>query len=200
MRARASRRGMIAAGTALAVAAVGAVVIAATASSHRTPAGTFAWLVPRPAPAAWRQLALPNGTAVLSYPPALRPIGGDRDAVSVAQRSHSGAYLLYLNATPRQGDENLQRWAAFRLERLRSDDASSDHRVAAATGLRFRGGTGSCVIDNYVTRIDAHHYQEIACLVQGRHGASVIVAAALAARWSQARRLLEQAVAAYSVR
>jgi hypothetical protein len=137
---------------------------------------------------------------VLSYPPTLRPIAGDRDAVSVAQRSPSGAYLLYLNATPRQGDESLRHWAAFRLGLLRSGDASSGRRDAAATGLRFRGGTGSCVIDDYVTRIGAHHYQEIACLVQGRHGGSVIVATAPAARWSQARRLLEQAVAAYSVR
>lgn len=71
---------------------------------------------------------------------------------------------------------------------------------ATATGLAFLGGTGSCVIDDYVTRIGAHHYEELACLVQGRSGASVIVAAALAARWAQSRPLLEQAVAAYRVR
>jgi hypothetical protein len=200
MRARASRRGMLALGAALLIAAAVVAVVAASAPSHRPPAGTFAWLVPRPAPVAWHRLALPNGTAVLSYPPPLRTISGDRGTVSVAQRSPSGAYLLYLNATPRQGEESLQNWAAFRLERLRSEHASSAHRDAAATGLRFRGGTGSCVIDDYVTRIGAHHYQEIACLVQGRHGASVIVATALAAQWSQARRLLEQSVAAYSVR
>jgi hypothetical protein len=51
-----------------------------------------------------------------------------------------------------------------------------------------------------VTRIGAHHYQEIACLVQGRTSASVIVAAAPAAIWAQARPLLLRAVAAYLIR
>jgi hypothetical protein len=210
MRARATRRGMLALGAALVIAAAVVAVVAASAPSGRPSPGhpsrghplrgPFAWLVPRPAPAGWRHLALPNGTAVLSYPSALRSIEGDKDAVSVATRSPSGAYLLYLNATPRQGTENLRHWAAFRVRLLRAGDASSDHQDAAAAGLRFRGGTGSCVIDDYVTRIRAHHYEEIACLVQGRAGASVIVAAAPAARWSLARRLIEQAVAAYSVR
>jgi hypothetical protein len=200
MRDRAMRRGMLVLGAAVISAAAAVAVVAASAPSGRPPGGTFGWLVPAPAPAGWRHLVLPNGTSVLSYPPALRPIPGDRDAVSVARRSPSGTYLLYLNATPRQGDENLRHWAAFRLGLLRSGDASSDHQNGAATGLRFRGGTGSCVIDDYVTRIHAHHYEEIACLVQGHAGASVIVAAAPVARWSQARGLLEQAVAAYSVR
>ena len=62
------------------------------------------------------------------------------------------------------------------------------------------GGTGSCVVDDYVTKIGAHHYEELACLVQGRTGASVIVAAAPTAQWTQAAPLLEQAVAAYEVR
>ena len=48
-------------------------------------------------------------------------------------------------------------------------------------------------------RIGAHRYQEIACLVQGRASASVIVAAAPAATWAQASPLLLQAVAAYQV-
>ena len=64
----------------------------------------------------------------------------------------------------------------------------------------MQSGTGACVLDDYVTEIGAHHYKEIACLVQGRSGASVIVAAAPAAQWTQAAPLLEQAVAAYQVR
>ena len=72
--------------------------------------------------------------------------------------------------------------------------------VAAAEGVRFRGGTGSCIIDTYVTRIGGHHYEEIACLVQGQASASVIVAAAPAAMWAQERPLLLRAVAAYLVR
>ena len=103
---------------------------------------------------------------------------------------------------PRQGSERPQGWAAFRLRLLRSDDAASARQDAAAEGVRFRGGTGSCVIDDYVTRIGGHHYQGIACLVQGRTSASasVIVAAAPAARWARARPLLFRAVAAYLVR
>lgn len=187
---------------------LGAVVIAATvlvallvsAVTGHPPRGPFSWLSERPAPSTWHRLTLPNGTAVLSYPPALGPIAGDRDAVSVALRSPSGAYLLYLNSTPRQGGESLSNWARFRPRLLVSDDASHDHEDDAATGLKFRGGTGSCVVDDYVTRIDANHYQEIACLVRGHAGTSVIVAAAPAARWSRALPILEEAVASYRVR
>jgi hypothetical protein len=194
-----TRRGKLALG-ALLIAAIVLVTLLAFAPAGRPPIGAFSWLADRPAPANWHRLGLPDGTAVLSYPPALRPIAGDRGTVSAALRSPAGAYLLYLNSTPRQGGENLRNWAGFRLRLLASDDASSDHEDDAATGLKFRGGTGSCMIDDYVTRIGAHHYREIACLVQGRIAASVVVAAAPAARWASARPLLEQAVAAYSVR
>jgi len=148
----------------------------------------------------WPHLTLPNGTAVLSYPPSLHPLAGDKDAVSAGRLGPGGAFQFYLNATPRQGAERLRRWSAFRLTLLRSDDAASAHEVGAAEDVKFRGGTGSCVIDAYVTRIGAHHYQEIACLVQGRTSASVIVAAAPSATWAQARPLLFRAVAAYLVR
>jgi len=120
--------------------------------------------------------------------------------VSAALLSPGGAFQLYLNATPRQGAERLHDWAAFRLRLLLSDDAVSAHEVAAAQRVKFRVGTGSCLIDDYVTRIGAHHYEEMACLVQGRTSASVIVAAAPAAMWAQARPLLFRAVAVYLVR
>ncbi|HEY6314769.1 MAG TPA: hypothetical protein VIY52_28760 [Streptosporangiaceae bacterium] len=177
-----------------------AVAVATFALLGGSPGRAFPALVPAAAPAGWPHLTLPNGTAVLSYPPSLRPVSGDADAVSAAQVSPSGAYRLYLNATPRQGDEQLRGWAAFRLALLTSDDAASARELTAAQDVTFRGGTGSCVIDTYVTRIGAHHYQEIACLVQGRASASVIVAAAPAATWAQASPLLFQAVAAYQVR
>jgi hypothetical protein len=159
----------------------------------------FPTLTAAPAPVTWRRLTLPDGTAVLSYPPSLQPIAGDDDAVSVARRSRAGAYLLYLNATPRQGTENSQNWAAARLQNLRAEHATSARQDAAASGVPFLGGTGSCVLDDYVTKIGAHHYEELACLVQGRSGASVIVAAAPTAQWTRAASLLEQAVAAYRV-
>ena len=185
---------------ALAAAAVITITILALARPGRPPAQSFPPLVPAAAPASWPHLALPGGTAVLSYPPSLRQIHGDADAVSAARLGPGSAIQMYLNATPRQGTESLAHWAAFRLALLRSDDAASAREVAAAEGVKFRGGTGSCVIDAYVTRIGDHNYQEIACLVQGRTSASVIVAAAPAASWARAYPALFQAVAAYLVR
>ena len=187
--------------TPIAVAiAIAALIVAAFALPGRSPGRAFPPLVPAAAPAGWPRLTLPNGSAILSYPPSLRPLAADSDAVSAARIGPQGAFQLYLNATPRQGDERLQGWAAFRLKLLTADDAVSAREVAAAQDVKFRGGTGSCVMDQYVTRIGAHHYQEIACLVQGRTSASVIVAAAPATTWAQVSPLLLQAVAAYQVR
>jgi len=189
-------------------AAVAAIILTVTVPSARAHPVTvpsahnhpvtrgFPGFTPAAAPASWQHLTLPNGTAVLSFPRSLRTLQGDRDAVSVAKVSPHGAFQLYLNATPRQGDERLQGWAAFRLHLLRSDDAATAHQVSAAQGVRFRGGTGSCVMDQYTTKIHSNHFQEIACLVAGHHGASVIVAAAPAAQWAQASPLLFRSVAA----
>lgn len=184
---------------AAAAAAAIAVVIVAFALPGRSPGPAFPRLTAAAAPAGWPHVTLPDGTAVLSYPPSLRPIRGDKVAVSVARVSPAGTFQLYLNATPRQGTERLQGWAGFRLGLLRSDDAASAQEVAAAQGVRFRGGTGSCVIDRYVTKIGAHHFEELACLVQGRTSASVVVAAAPSAQWGLARPVLLRAVAAYAL-
>ena len=201
MTAHTARRGRYALA---AIAVTAAIAIAVTAAAFalpgRPPGRAFPPLHPAAAPVSWHHVALPNGTAVLSYPPSLRRLAGDTDAVSAARLGPVGAFQLYLNATPRQGSEGLQGWAAFRLRLLRSDDAASARQDAAAQGVKFRGGTGSCVIDDYLTRIGGHHYQEVACLVQGRTSASVIVAAAPAAAWARARPLLLRAVAAYLVR
>jgi len=199
MTAHTSLRGRHVLAVLASVAAIAAAVAAFTLSGG-SPGRAFPALVPAAAPAGWPHLTLPDGTAVLSYPPSLRPVSGDADSVSAAQVSPKGVFRLYLNATPRQGDEQLRGWAAFRLRLLTADDAASAHELAAAQDVAFRGGTGSCVIDTYVTRIGAHHYQELACLVQGRTSASVIVAAAPAATWAQASPLLLRAVAAYQIR
>jgi len=184
---------------AITAAAIG-VTIAAFTLSGRSPGHVFPRLHPAAAPSDWRHLTLPNRTAVLSYPPSLRPISGDKVAVSAARLSRHGAFQLYLNATPRQGSEQLAHWPAFRLHLLRSDTAVSARQVAEAHGVKFRGGTGSCVIDRYITRVGGHHFQEIACLVVGRISASVIVAAAPTAAWTRERPLLLQAVSAYLIR
>jgi hypothetical protein len=186
-------------GCALAAGSIGAA--ATVLGGPGRPSGqAFPSQTAAPAPAGWLHLTLPDGTATLSYPPSLRKVTGDADSVSAARISPAGRFLLYLNATPRQGDETLAHWATFRLRLLRSDDAASAHLDAATTGVTFRGGTGSCVSDDYITKIGAHHYREIACLVQGRSSASVIVAAAPAAQWTHAGPLLQRAVAAYQIR
>ena len=198
MSRRPARRGLLALAALTAAAAI--VVTAVAVRPGHSPGQAFHPLAPAAAPAAWRHLTLPNGTAVLSYPPSLRPIAGDKDAVSAAWVGPGGRIQLYLNATPRQGTEHPEHWASFRLSRLRSDDAVSAREDAAAEGVKFRGGTGSCIIDDYIARIGGRHYQEIACLVQGRTSASVIIAASPATSWAKARPLLLHAVAAYLVR
>ena len=133
------------------------------------------------------------------YPASLVRIKSDSASVSVAQKDRRGRIVVYLNATPKEGnEEQLGTWATFRIEHNKGED----DRVrlhAAASGLRFQAGRGSCVIDDYYTRVIVHHYEEIACFVQGRTSASVIVAAALQSNWARALPLLERAVSAFWV-
>lgn len=159
----------------------------------------FSWFRAAPPPSDWSQLALPDGHAVLSYPPSLHRIRSDSGAVSAAWMSRSGRYLVYLNATPQQSAESLADWTRFRVGHLAQD---ADHDVAleaAVVGLSFRGGPGSCVIDHYTTDVVPRQYKEIACLVQGRSGADVLVGAAPLADWPQYAPLLERAVESFRV-
>ena len=186
---------------ALAAIAAAGTVVAVARPGHPT-GHAFPPLDPAAAPTGWPRAALPGGTAVPSCPPSLRPLPGDEGTVSAARLGPGGTFQLCLNATPRQGAETRARWAAFGLKFLRAGNAAGARLDAAAPRVRFRGGTGSCVIDDYLTKNGARHYQEIACLVQGptSASASVIVAAAPAASWAKVRPLLFQAVAAYQVR
>jgi hypothetical protein len=158
----------------------------------------LAWFRARPAPPGWRQATLPAGGGVLSFPPSLSAMPGDAGTVTRGL-TRSGAVLVYLNVTPRQGDETLRGWARFRLEHLCDDDARSARLDSEAAGLAFRDGRGSCVIDDYLTRAGAHRYREIACYVQGAHASTVLVAATPAADWARYGRQLEQAVDSYVV-
>ena len=158
--------------------------------------GPFRWLVPAAAPAGWKHAGLPAGGAVLFYPPSLAKISSDSRSVSVAKRDKLGTIHLYLNATPQQGAETLSNWSTFRIShnRLVSDAV---HEHAAGVGLHFLNARGSCVTDDYLSRVHVHHYHEIACIVQGRTTISVIVAAALESEWARAAPMLERAVSAY---
>jgi hypothetical protein len=153
-----------------------------------------------PAPAGWLLLVPPSGTSSLWYPPIMRPIKGDTYSVSAALRDRTGTILVYLNGGPKTGNPQMRAWPSFRLDHLREDRNRLVHEEAHASALAFRGGRGSCVIDDYVTRLADHHYREIACFVQGRSTASVIVAAALVNMWPTYGPLLEGAVEAWEVR
>jgi hypothetical protein len=165
----------------------------------RGPAG-FAWFGARPTPDGWQDVSLPNGTAVLAYPRSMHALMSDRGTVSEGLTAKSGTLLVYLNVTPKQGNETLRDWPGFRVGHLLDDDATGARITGHATGLAFRGGLGSCVLDAYTTKVHANHYREIACFIQGSRGASVLVAATPAADWGTYAGLLEEAVNAYAVR
>ena len=160
------------------------------------PAG-FTWFRPGSPPAAWLRAGLPGQHAALFYPNSLRPMRGDHGTVTVGRNSRSGTVLVYLNVTPRQGDETLRDWPGFRLAHLRDDGTTAVHLDSVSPFLHFRGGQGRCVIDNYTTKIHSNHYREIACFVQGTHAASVLVAATTTGTWRAYQPLLDQVVSSY---
>lgn len=162
------------------------------------PAAAFSWLRARPAPAGWTQATIASGNATLFYPADWKPIPGDRGTVTAALRDVTGRYRGYLNVTPRQGAEPLNNsWAAFRARRNREEGDQHVHQLAAADGLRFRDARGSCVIDDYLSRVGTHPYREIACILTGRRHSSVLVAAALKPDWPAVAPTLERAIAAF---
>ena len=165
-----------------------------SASSSRL--RSFGWLASTTPPSTWARLAVPSGLGTLSTPPRFRTVEGDPGTLSVALRGPAGTYLGYLNITPRQGDETLRDWAAFRLSHLR-DDAASVHEDAMVTALRTATGTRSCVTDDYVTTVGHHHFHEVACYVMNGSVNSVVVAATPSGDPAHVWTKLERAVAAY---
>jgi hypothetical protein len=170
--------------------------------SQAAPA-SFAWFRSKAAPGSWLQASLAGRSGVLSYPGTLRPMSGDAGTVTYGLNTRSGAALVYLNVTPRQGGETLQNWPDFRAEHLREDGETAVRIDAMSGTLSFRGGQGRCVVDDYTTKINNNHYREIACYVQGAtgaHTASVLIAATRAVTWAQYGALLEQVVNGYTVK
>lgn len=180
----------------LVLLAIAAFVVTSSGGSDAvatTRGGAFAWLRPAPVPAGWATLRLPGSPAKLSAPPGWHSIPGDPGTRTSVTRSPSGQIVGYLNATPRQGSESPANWSDFRVEHNRDEGDRDVTRLASATGLRFRSGTGSCVLDSYSTS-SGHRYREIACLVAGRTASTVIVAAAPPGRWAAEAWQLERAV------
>ena len=60
----------------------------------------------------------------------------------------------------------------------------------------FRGGHGSCVIDDYRSS-SGHQYREVACIVAGTKATTVIVGAATPRYWQQEHSALERSISAF---
>jgi hypothetical protein len=137
---------------------------------------------------------------VLSYPPTLHSAHSDPGALTVALSRDRAHPVVYVNVTPLQGSETLANWTRFRIAHLSEDDVSRTTLDESASGLRFRGGVGSCIVDHYVSKIGANPYVEVACLVRGRTGSSVIVAATASSLWARYSTLLHEVVDSFAVR
>jgi hypothetical protein len=185
------------AGLSVAAVAVAALVVIGGAgggqSSHARTAA-FSWLRPAAPPTDWRSARIASG-ATLSYPPGWRPIKTDPGTASVALLGNGDRIDGYLNATPRQGPETLANWSSFRPRHNRREGDRSVRMIASSTGLTFRNGRGSCVIDTYTT--SKTDYREIACLVSGHGSTSVVVAAAPSALWDRHAATLQRAVSSF---
>lgn len=174
--------------------------LASAPSTQSAAASGYAWLRPAPAPTGWRSATTAASQAALFYPSSWKPLRGDTGTVTAALRAADGRYVGYLNATPRQGTERPRGWARFRIEHLVGEGATRVHETAAAEGLRFGGARGSCVTDDYLSRVGAHHYREIACIVAGEHATSVFIGAALMRDWRALAPLIERASSAFRER
>jgi hypothetical protein len=158
--------------------------------------GAFAWLRPRAIPSSWSALRVPGTPAELPLPTGWRRASGDAGTRTAELEGPSGEIAGYLNATPRQGDETLASWPEFRPDHNRDEGDREVRLLASAPELRFGGGTGSCVLDSYLTTA-GRRYREIACLVAGRSASTVVVAAAPPGRWATEAPVLERAVAGF---
>jgi hypothetical protein len=129
----------------------------------------------------------------MPYPPGWRRIKGDPGTASAARFDAHDRFIGYLNVTPRQSTETLANWAHFRVAHNVEEGDRDVRMLAAATGLRFRGGGGSCVRDSYLTAVRTR-YIEIACLVTGGRTSTVVVGAAPPQHWTAIAPLLERAI------
>lgn len=165
--------------------------------SGMSTASTFAWLVPGAAPAGWSTSQLPGSPAQLPAPPGWHREHGDAGTRTEVLRTRSGQIAGYLNATPRQGAESSGNWTEFRVAHNGEEGDREVRLLAGATNLRFRSGTGSCVLDSYRTESDSP-YREIACIVSGRSATTVIVGAAPPHRWGSEAPTIEQAIDSFT--
>ena len=62
--------------------------------------------------------------------------------------------------------------------------------------LRFAKARGSCVIDDYLSKVGSNPYRELACIVTGARDTNVFVGAALTADWPRLGHVVERAASA----
>jgi hypothetical protein len=189
-----TRRAALLAAAAL-LAMVASVAAAAVHKPAPAPPAAFAWLRAGGAPAGWHVAVTPSG-ARLPYPPGWRRIESDPGTVSAAPAGPRGAFRGYLNATPQSGAETLANWSRFRVHHVAGEGATHVRLEAAGHGLAFRGGHGSAVIDSYST--SRARFREIAAIVTGKRGTTVVVAAAPVAHWAAMAPVLERAVESFT--
>jgi hypothetical protein len=194
-----SRRALAGLALAAAVALVAAGCGGTSRSGAAAPTHTnsaFAWLQPSAPPPGWKIARLPSGKAAMAYPPGWRAIRTDPGTVSAALLGAHGRIRGYLNATPQGGAETLANWARFRPAHNHEEGDQAVQTLAAAGGLRFTAGSGSCVMDRYRTVSD--RYREIACIVKGSHATTVVVGAAEPGAWTALAPDLQRAIASFS--
>lgn len=155
--------------------------------------GHFPALASSGAPHGWAMATIASGGATLFHPANWKQISGDRGTISFALRDRRGRYLAYLNVTPRQGAEQLAGWPSFRVARNREEGDREVRPVAEAENLRLRNARGSCVIDDYLSRVGAHPYRELACIVTGHRFSDVFVGATLRASYTALGSSVEHA-------
>ena len=146
-------------------------------------------------PRGWRQATISSGAATLTYPSGWKTIPGDKGTVSLALRDRRGLYLGYLNVTPRQGAERLTGWDRFRIGRNAEEGDTHVREISASANVAFVNARGSCVLDDYISRVGAHPYRELACIVAGRHSTSVFVGASVVGEWSRLGPIVRHAAA-----
>jgi hypothetical protein len=171
-------------------AAIGAMLVAIAAAS-----GPQAIALPTELPAGWSRAEISSGAATVGYPAGWKSIPGDTGTVSFAIRDRRGRYAGYINVTPRQGAERLAGWGAFRTRRNAEDGDKQVRELSSSENVAFANARGSCVLDDYVSRVGSHRYRELACIVAGRHSTSVFVGAALIDDWSSLGPIVKHAAA-----
>ena len=171
-----------------------------TRTAEAQVAGVFSWLRAVPSPKTWTSATIASGGATLSYPSNWKPIPGDRGTVTAALRDSRGLYRGYLNVTPREGAEQLAGWAAFRTRRNMQEGDRRTRVVAAAENLRLDRARGSCVVDDYLSRVGSHPYREVACIFTGSRYTNVFIGATLVRDWPTLGRVVERAASAFTER